>query len=379
VHALQVHRIELEMQNRALRETQAELEQAVRRYSDLYDHLPIGYVTVSPQGRIVEANLAAGELMRRERSRLIGCYLRRFFDEEDAARFAQHLDSCTDSVHATVFEAELKPENAPATYVQLSSRRVPTSPDAEPLIRVAITDVSKLKRTQQLLEDVNREQEAFNYSISHDLRAPLVTISNFARIVLADHSETLDGEAQMLLKRMESAAVRLDVMLRQLLEFSRLGRQEIILDSVNWEDVLNEVLVENRAMIEYRKGEVRLEPPFGHVYGSHLILSQVVTNLLTNALKYTAPDKTPRIRISAEIRESVVVLRVQDDGIGIESKDQERIFRVFERLHNQMTYPGSGVGLAIVRRAVERMNGRVWVESTPHEGSCFFVELRRVL
>jgi signal transduction histidine kinase len=99
--------------------------------------------------------------------------------------------------------------------------------------------------------------------------------------------------------------------------------------------------------------------------------------LITNALKYTNPDKAPRIQVKADIQPDTVILSVRDDGIGIESRDQERIFSVFERLHTQAAYPGSGVGLAIVRRAVERMNGRVSVESAPQKGSCFLVALRR--
>ena len=130
-------------------------------------------------------------------------------------------------------------------------------------------------------------------------------------------------------------------------------------------------------MIQEKQAEIVVEPPLPHVQATPTMLNRALGNLLTNALKYIQPGEVPRVRISAETIDGRVLVKVRDQGIGIESSYHERIFRVFERLHGYSHYPGSGIGLAIARRAAERMNGRIWVESEPGKGSCFFVELAK--
>jgi signal transduction histidine kinase len=144
---------------------------------------------------------------------------------------------------------------------------------------------------------------------------------------------------------------------------------------VNIEGIVADLLVEHRGIIQARKAEITVDRPLPDVRGSAFFLNQTLANLLTNALKYTEPDKPPRVRISAESRGPKVLVNVADEGIGIEPAYHERIFQIFERLHGYSRYPGSGVGLAIVRRAVDRMNGRIWVESQPGQGSRFCLEL----
>jgi PAS domain S-box-containing protein len=374
VHELQVHRVELEMQNRALREMQCELEHSVARHADLYEHLPVAYVTVTPQARVVESNRRAAELLGPERGSLVGNYLRNFLGPYDAGRLAAHLEACTETGHASTLELSLRLRDGSSLAVQLSSRPG-EGPDGERLVHIAITDISKLKHTQRVLEEINREQEAFNYSISHDLRAPLVTISNYAKIISSEHAQALDEEAKAMLQRVEHAALRMEETLKQLLEYSSLAREEIRTETVNVDEVVHDLLIEHRGVIQERNAAIAVDRPLPLARGSRLILSQVLANLLTNALKYTLPGESPRVRFAGEVNDVAVIIKVADQGIGIDAKHHERIFRVFERLHGYSRYPGSGVGLAIARRAVERMNGRIWVESEPGKGSCFYIEL----
>ena len=376
VHELQVHRVELEMQNRALQETHAELEESLQRYSDLYDHLPIGYVTVKPAGQIVHANLAASELLQCERTGLVGVHLGKFLDAYDSGRLAGHLESCVRSGRQSTLDITLRLLDGASVAVQLSSRLAPdVAPASAPQVHVAISDVSKLKQTQRTLEEINREQEAFNYSISHDLRAPLITINNYAGIVLSDYASKMDREGRAMVERIRSAGVRMEETLKHLLEYSTLAREDIVLEAVNADEVVRDLLIEHRGLLQEKKPEVDVARPIPPVRGCVPILNQVLANLLTNALKYTREGETPHIRIFAEVRPSTVVLKVADRGIGIERKYHERIFRIFERLHGYSKYPGSGVGLAIARRAVERMQGRIWVESELGKGSIFCLEL----
>lgn len=375
LHELQVHRVELEMQKCALRNAQGELERAIQRYADLYDHLPIGYVSVTPQGQILQANLAAAELLQRDRFTLAGAFLRSFIDANDSGRLSAHLENCATSGQPATLDLTFHLKDAITVVVQLSSRPEPKPLDGPAQIHIALTDISNLKQAQRVLEDINREQEAFNYSISHDLRAPLVTINNYAAIVLDEHATRLDEDGRTMIVRIRAAAKRMEDTLKHLLEYSSLAREDIVLQSVNSEEAVKELLIEHRAVVEQAKAEIKLEGPWFVVRACRPILNQVLANLLNNALKYTTPGDPPRVRISAEQRDSHVVLKVADQGIGIEPQYHERVFRIFERLHGYSRYPGTGIGLAIARRAVERMNGRIWCESEPGKGSCFCLEL----
>lgn len=377
VQELQVHQIELEMQNRALREVQGELEHAVQRYVDLYDNLPLAYLTVLPDGKILGANRAACEWLKRESRAVAGMYLGSFMEPYDAGRLAAHLDACVRHAGPSVIELTIRPPGGTPAMVQLCSRPAPRRGEDATHIHVAVTDISRLKHAQRVLEEVNREQEAFNYSISHDLRAPLVTITNYAAIVLAEHGASMDAEAKAMIERMRAAAQRMEETLKHLLEYSTLAREEIALQPVALGRVVDEVLAEHRAFLEEKRAEVLVERPLPNVIGTPVVLKQVLSNLVTNAVKYTRPGETPHVRIAAEVGPHDVLVRVTDDGIGIEPKYHERIFKVFERLHGYSHYPGSGVGLAIARRAVERMNGRIWVESELGKGSRFCLQLAK--
>jgi two-component system, chemotaxis family, sensor kinase Cph1 len=378
MHELQIHRLELEMQNRQLRATQEELEQTILRYTDLYDYSPIGYLTLSPHGRIEEANLTAAEIFNCQRKELIGSFLRKFLVARDADRFAAHAQDCLQKKTPGTLEVEVQPANrAEAVAVQLSTRVAKAAQASEPQLRTTLTDITALKRTQQTLLEINREQENFAHSISHDLRAPLVTISNFSSLLLKENSVKFDDTTRDFAERIHNAAVRMDQLLRDLLEYSRLSRAEIKIEAVDLEAVIDDVIAQHRGKIEESGGTVAVERPLPRGLASRQALGQALANLLTNALKYTQPGKPPAVSISAR-RDQVglVTITVADQGIGIPPEHHDRIFRLFERLHGAARFPGTGIGLALVRRAVERMGGRVWLESEVGQGSRFHLELR---
>lgn len=369
------HRVEVELQNRVLQEIRAELELSIRRYSDLYDHLPLAYVTVTPEACILHANLAAAECLQHERPRLAGSHLRSFLEAYDAGRLAAHLENCARTGRHSTIELTLRLKDGSSMMVQLSSWLAVPAPEGGNQIHLVIRDISKLKEAHRMLEDINREQEAFNRSISHDLHVPLVTISRCAGIVMSEHAATLNPECLTMVRQIQCAATRMEATLKKLLQYSTLAREEIVFGEVNADRIVADLLTEHHGIIQERRAEITVDRPLPHVRGSAVVLSQALANLLTNALQYTEPDEPPRVRISAEPRGAQVILKVADEGIGIEPKFHERIFQIFERLHGFSPYPGSGIGLAIARRAVERMNGRIWVESQPGKGSCFYLEL----
>ncbi|MGC8837587.1 MAG: GAF domain-containing sensor histidine kinase, partial [Anaerolineae bacterium] len=235
----------------------------------------------------------------------------------------------------------------------------------------------KLASTTRQLEAANQELEAFAYSVSHDLRAPLRAMEGFAQALLEDYAADLDPTARDYARRIVAAAEKMNLLINDLLAYSRLGRQEMRLSSVPLDRVVETVLEELAPTVQEREAQVVVERPLPEVEGHETTLVQVLANLVDNALKFVAPGVRPQVRIWAEARDEAVRLWVEDNGIGIAPEHQGRIFHIFERLHGWEAYPGTGVGLAIVRRGVERMGGHVGVESEIGKGSRFWVELRK--
>jgi signal transduction histidine kinase len=234
------------------------------------------------------------------------------------------------------------------------------------------------ERTQQLVE-VNQELEAFAYSVSHDLRAPLRAVEGLARIFQEDYNHCLDETGQEYAQMMIDSASQMDQLIQDLLAYSRLGRRDVVLAPVNLKAVVDESLQNLApvfAEITEQEPDIQLDP-LPEVIAQRSVLRQVLTNLLTNAVKFVDSATRPTLHIWAEDRNSQVRLWIKDNGIGIDERHRERVFQPFERLHGIEAYPGTGIGLAIVQRGVERMGGKVGVESTPGESSQFWIELPR--
>ena len=232
-----------------------------------------------------------------------------------------------------------------------------------------------LGRQNEGLAAANQELDAFSYSISHDLRAPLRAMQGFSEALLEDYGERLDATGHDYAKRIVGAARQMDTLIQDLLAYSRLVRAEVSLDTVSLETVVHEACGALELEIKDRGGEIEVERPLGRVRAHRAVLGQIVTNLLTNAVKFTRPDTPPRVRVRSECAAGRVRLWVEDNGIGIDPQHRERIFRAFERLHGAQQYPGTGIGLAIVQKGATRLGGQAGVESEPGAGSRFWVEL----
>ncbi|WP_413171477.1 PAS domain S-box protein [Anabaena azotica] len=230
------------------------------------------------------------------------------------------------------------------------------------------------ERTAQLNE-VNQELKRFAYSVSHDLRSPLRAIRGLIEALIEDYGHLFDEMGQEYARHIAASAQRMDNLIQDLLAYSRLSQTDIQLEVVDLTMVMQNVLHQLESERQAKQAEITVAFPLPQVIGQRIILTQVLINLLCNALKYVAPDIRPQVRVWAENQQDHIRLWIGDNGIGIEPEYQERIFEVFERLHTSDNYSGSGVGLAIVQKGIERMKGRVGVNSQPGEGSQFWIEL----
>ncbi|MCB8822875.1 sensor histidine kinase [Microvirga rosea] len=231
-------------------------------------------------------------------------------------------------------------------------------------------------RTEQLTQ-VNRELDAFAYTISHDLRAPLRAMHGYADALAEDYGPTLPEEGQRFTHRIMAAADRMEALIQDILTYSRMTREEVRVRPVTLDESVDQVLAHARPRIEETGAVIEVGRPLGIVSAHPAALELVLDNLIANAVKFVAPGKAPHIRVRSESQGDWVRLWVEDNGIGIDPSHRERIFQPFQRLHGIETYPGTGIGLAIVRRGLERMGGRCGVDAEAGRGSRFWIELRR--
>jgi PAS domain S-box-containing protein len=233
----------------------------------------------------------------------------------------------------------------------------------------------KLEETSQKLTEANEELEAFAYSVSHDLRAPLRAIEGFAVALQEDYEKRIGPGGQEFIQRIIAASQRMDTLIVNLLTYSHLSRADLRLRRIDLDQIVQEGLELRAARIEAKNALITVEGPLPAVIGHRSTLEQIVANLVSNAIKFVEPDTQPQVRIWAEERGRWVRLWVEDNGIGIAQEKHEIIFGIFERLHGIETYPGTGIGLAVVQKGMQRMGGRVGVISELGKGSRFWIEL----
>ena len=217
------------------------------------------------------------------------------------------------------------------------------------------------ERTKQLRATV-AELEAFCYSLSHDMRTPLRAIQSYSQMVLEEQGKNIGTDCTSYLRKSISAAERMDQLIQDVLAFTRLSRQEIVLEPLDVDKLVREI-VHERPELQPARADILIESPLLGMFGHPASLTQCVTNLLDNAVKFVARGVKPRVRVYSETRENKVKLCFEDNGIGIDSEAQQRLFGMFQRLHRDDQYAGTGIGLAIVRKAAERMQGQVGFES----------------
>ena len=243
-------------------------------------------------------------------------------------------------------------------------------------LRAEGLETAIIERTEELQNSL-KTTETLLYTIAHDLRAPLRAMQGLTAAVVDDYGFRLDKDGQEYLERIDAAAKRMDQLISDLLAYGRMGHVDLPVQQLDLEAYIAHAVSELSDEIKASHAEINVHSPLPQVKANTTALTQVLVNVIGNAVKFVAPGTKPRVEIFAKEYRELVRVFVQDNGIGIDAAHQERIFHVFQRLHTVEAYSGTGIGLAIAAKAVERMGGKMGVESEPGKGSCFWFELPR--
>ena len=230
------------------------------------------------------------------------------------------------------------------------------------------------ERTAELKEIVS-ELETFSYRVSHDLRSPLRAMQGFAESLLNDYAQLLPEDGTESLKRIHRAAHRLDLLVKDILTYSKVTKGDIHLSPIPLETLLDDI-IEQDPHLQAARGFITIERPLPIVWGHEAYITQCLTNLIGNALKFVEPGVTPKVIVRSETAGDKARISIIDNGVGIAPDNRRRIFQIFGRVYSENRYPGSGIGLAIVMKAVSRMGGEAGFESELGKGSTFWFTLR---
>jgi hypothetical protein len=264
-----------------------------------------------------------------------------------------------------------------SAFVELARQTQIIKSQAADLIAHNKRQAEQLEVIQKLndeLKDANTELEAFSYTVSHDLRAPLRSLNGYVSVLMEDYGERLDEEGRGHLQALYRAANRMDCLTRDLLAYGRVAREAVRLEPVRLQSALEEI-VSFVSSAQAKQSKITVQAGEVEILGNRFLLEQCMINLISNATKFVRAGATPEVCVRAESKDGHVRLWVEDNGIGIDPNYHRKIFSIFERVGDLQKYEGTGIGLAIVNRAVQRMGGTCGVISAPGQGSRFWVDL----
>jgi PAS domain S-box-containing protein len=374
-------------------QTEKALRQSEELYRSLMELSPCASF-VSRDNHIEFMNDAALRLFGAETpQQILGKSLFDIFHPDSHVVIVDRLQQLLDGYAVPVIEEKMLRLDGTLRDVEVVAAPIGDAEDR--VIQVVLYDVTERKKTEvtlqkeiiehklaekeirkhtSQLEEVNKELESFSYSVSHDLRAPLHVIDGFTRILMRDSQDKLDEEAMSRLELIRSSAGKMNDLIDDVLAFSRMSSQSMAVDVIDMKNLTAEVADELQEIKARRDVTVKISSlPAG--YGDQKLVRQVIVNLLDNALKYTKNKAKAEIEVSSCEEAGETVYFVRDNGVGFDMKDYDKLFGIFQRLHREEEYEGTGVGLSIVKRIVQRHGGRVWAEGKVNGGATFYFSL----
>ena len=372
------------------RDTEEALLKRSSMFERLFETAPDAVVVVDPNGLIRRVNQQAEMLFGFMREELIGHRIEQLIPERYHRRHRQHRRNYFLDPRARKMGIglELYGRNQDGREIPVDIMLTPIETSEGIWAVAAIRDMTRQKHNEGKIAELNaalksqveqlalsnRELEAFSYSVSHDLRAPLRHVIGFVDLLNAKNTEALDDKSRHYLQVISEAAQKMGNLIDDLLAFSRMGRSEMMKATVDFNPVVTEIVKELSEEANGREIEWHVAP-LPSVLGDSAMLRQVMMNLIANALKFTRPRSPAKITIGAVDEETETRFYVRDNGVGFDEAYINKLFGLFQRLHAAEEFEGTGVGLAIVQRIVMRHGGRVWAEGTVEGGATFWFSL----
>lgn len=357
----------------------AKAEKNLRRASedirDLYDNAPCGYFSVDSSGTFVEINNTMLMWTGYTKNEVIGkMNFRDFVTDETRRNFDHGFEQFVQRGVVTNAEYEIVRKDGSAFQIICNATTVKDDYGRFVKSRSTVFDISDRKKAEYQIKQLNQELEAFTYSVSHDLRAPLRSIDGYTKILEEDYADKVDDEGRRVMNVIMTNAKRMGQLIDDLLAFSRLGRKEILKTDCDMNSIARDVATELVESEPQRKVKIEIGE-LAPTKADPAMIKQVWVNLISNAIKYSRKTENPRVEISSYLDRGVSVYVIRDNGVGFDMKYVGKLFGVFQRLHRVQDFEGTGVGLAIVYRIIAKHGGKVWAESKINEGAAFFFSL----
>ncbi len=374
-----------------------ELLHAEEKYRSIFNNSVIGMYQTTPGGRFLNANAALARILGYDApeeltNSVVDLATQIYVDPEDREIFKEIISK--EGVIEN-FETQLYRKNREKIWASICGRSVMDAQDNISYYAGTIENITERKRMQEeirklnkeleqrvaertaQLEAANRELEAFSYSVSHDLRAPLRSIDGFSRIILEEYQDSLDDTGKRYLERVCKGVQHMELLIDDLLKLSRVTQTEMYFESFDLSSMMKAIIEEQKKNDPDRDIDIVVQADIV-VTGDPRLLRDALQNLVDNAWKFTAKTEHPRIEFGKMKENGETVYFIKDNGVGFDMKYVDKLFGVFQRLHTTEEFPGTGVGLATVRRIITRHNGRIWAEGEVGKGATFWFTLQSV-
>ncbi len=380
----------LETLLKSLEEVGGGSQELIERYETLTENIAAAIVVREREGKVVYCSPFTEVLTGYPLKKIYQSELDFFIAIAHPEDREAYIKASSVSALGEAFQFRYRIFHQSGIEIWVETRTVPLlDQEGEVYSTISVTlDVTATVRYQKQVEEKNRDLEDFAYMVSHDLKAPVYTIKGMVNMLRQTSQGKLannpsDSSQDEFVEHIISAITRLEELINGVLEYSRINSKQLSYESLKPDELINDVLGDYRDLITKLKAKIEIDGNFPVIEGDRVKLYQIFSNLIGNALKYSSPERKPSIKVSAQVgpssqyrHTSELSISFKDNGIGIPPDRLDVIFRPFQRAHNDPAVPGSGIGLACVKKLVDSLNGRVFVESQEGEGSTFTVVLR---